>query len=519
MTDYKLLTDQGTIGYYQSCEVTEIFLCRKADKAIFNFYTIVAFEERPCTDPSKQHIGEWVPINKEISLGIQQYRLCLTEAEKRFADLKNNHKWSDDGISYSAYPKLKFLSKQYIPANEKSRLNNILKNNFHSGSYILEFFDETKENTEFLLSSDFLKKFNSICSQINERIPIDLSVARDRIGNFIFQFPITIIETSSRALPGWDGVSVNFAWHQQIETPPNCFIEVYSSLDNNMMGATIEEYNKRDSQQITIGNIESISHINIWRTNPIILLSASNGTYLKSFNISASIVNPGARTFEINGTIKVVDTLSSDRNTKKHNIPTYTNHIHSNLYDIERTRLEKSLSFKQYNKCSYDALDDLRSLIKQYGASGVSLWDPFLCPIDIMNTLYYTGTANVPLKAIGSINDSVKSVYQQNGNNADCIIAGYKTEFETPNNNNFGLNLEFRVQHSNHGWPFHDRFLIFPNHDLGHAKVYSLGTSINSYGKSHHILHEVSHPQQVVDAFNELWEQLNHSDCIVWKHP
>ena len=519
MIDYKLLTAQGTIGYYQSCEVTEIFLCRKTDKAIFNFYTIVVFEERPYIKISKQFIGERISINKEFTLGIQQYRLCLTEAEKRFADLKNNHKWSDDGISYSSYPTLKFLSKQYIPANENNRLNSILKNNFHSGSYILEFFDEMKENIEFLLSSDSLKKFNFVCLQINERVPIDLSVTRDRIGNFIFQFPITIIETSSRVLPDRDGISINFAWHLKIKSLPNCMIEVYSTLDHHYMGATIEKYNKKEKQQIIIGNIESVSHINIWKDEPVILLSASDNIYIKNVSLNVSIVNPSARIFEIDGVTKVIDTSSSDRNVKEQNIPTYMSRIYSNLYDIERIRLEESLSFKQYNKCEYDALDDLRSLIQRYGESGVSLWDPFLRPVDIMNTLYYANTANVPLKAIGSINNTVKSVYQQNNINAACIIATYRTEFENPNNNNFGLNLEFRVQHSNYGWPFHDRFLIFPNHSLGCAKVYSLGTSLNSYGKNHHILHEVSHPQQVVDAFDELWEKLNNVDCIVWKHP
>ena len=519
MTDYELLTNQGTIGYYQSCEVTEIFLCRKADKVVFNFYTIAVFEERPYTEPNKRFVGERIPISKEFSLGIQQYRLCLTDAAKRFADLENNKKWCGDGISYTAYPMLKFLSKQYVPSDEKSRLNSVLKNNFHSGSYILEFFDETKENTKFLLSPDCLKKFNSICSRINERIPIDLSVTRDRIGNFIFQFPITIIETSSRALPDCDGVEVSFAWHQRMKTLPNCLIEVYSVLDHNYMGATMEEYNKKEKQQIVIGNIESISHINVWRTEPAILLSASSGTYIKGFDFNVSIVSPNVRAFEIKGKTKTVDIRSLGRYTKKREMPTYTSYIRNNLYDIERTRLEKSLSFKQYKKCGYDALEDVRSLIRQYGSSGVSLWDPFLRPIDIMNTLYYADTADVPLKAIGAINKSVKSAYRQKGADVADIIADYKSKFENPNNNNFGLNLEFRVQHSNYGWPFHDRFLIFPNHDLGRAKVYSLGTSLNSYGKSHHILQEVSHPQQVVDAFDELWKQLNHPKCIVWKHP
>lgn len=155
MKDYKLLTTPGIIGYYQSCEVTEIFLYRKRDNTVSNFYTIVVFEEMPYTDTNKKFIGQKISINKDFHIGIQQYRLCLAEVKKKFSDLKNNHRWSDDGISYITYPQLKFLPKQYIPSSEKSRLNSILKNNFYSGSYILEFFDETKDNTKFLLSTDF----------------------------------------------------------------------------------------------------------------------------------------------------------------------------------------------------------------------------------------------------------------------------------------------------------------------------------------------------------------------------
>lgn len=99
------------------------------------------------------------------------------------------------------------------------------------------------------------------------------------------------------------------------------------------------------------------------------------------------------------------------------------------------------------------------------------------------------------------------------------IIAEYQVTLDNPNHNNHFLNLEFRIQHTNFGWSFHDRFLIFPSGDLKRPQVFSLGTSINSYGVNHHILQEVSHPQPIVDAFNELWNELQHSDCLVWKFP
>ncbi|PRE02950.1 hypothetical protein C6P77_06280 [Burkholderia ambifaria] len=81
-----------------------------------------------------------------------------------------------------------------------------------------------------------------------------------------------------------------------------------------------------------------------------------------------------------------------------------------------------------------------------------------------------------------------------------------------------GLKLELRVQTGSTGWDFHDRFLIFPSGPDG-AMAWSLGTSVNSVGKAHHILQKVDNAQLVVDAFTDLWELLSESDHLIWKKP
>jgi hypothetical protein len=68
------------------------------------------------------------------------------------------------------------------------------------------------------------------------------------------------------------------------------------------------------------------------------------------------------------------------------------------------------------------------------------------------------------------------------------------------------------------GWPFHDRFLIFPVKDGG-AQAWSLGTSANSFGTIHHILQKVDDGQLVMDAFAELWDQLNQPQHLILKKP
>jgi len=82
--------------------------------------------------------------------------------------------------------------------------------------------------------------------------------------------------------------------------------------------------------------------------------------------------------------------------------------------------------------------------------------------------------------------------------------------------NNLELNFEFRCQVEHHGYLFHDRFIIFPD-DLNKPQVWSLGTSVNSFGKGHHILQKVSNPIIIQKAFEQLWDELEEPICLVWK--
>ncbi|MBI5806276.1 hypothetical protein HZA73_09540 [candidate division TA06 bacterium] len=518
--DYNILTTDGNIAFYKSSEVTEIFLYRKGDGAIFNFFTLVVLEEKPFDKTNHHYLCKPIPINDEYSLGIHRYWYTKSDSESNFRSLKSQNKWIFNGASSSQFPQLKYLPKQFIQSGDNNRLNHVLKNNYHNGSYILEFFDEDKTNVAFLLNMKAINELNNLCHKIKQFVPIDLSVVRDRIGNFIFQFPVTILETDCKALPTWDGIQLDISWHPLIQQPPDCLLQVESTMDKIYMGLKIEEYNKTNKQVVNIGNLDQIDQVNIWRREPCLMLSTFSGTFVKEFDFDVGIISHEPRIFEIDGHIENIQITSNDRNRRRTSKANYTNYITNNLYDAEKKHLEKLLSFKQYNKGIANSLNDLRHLIQTKGENGVYLWDPFLSPLDILKTLYFSTSGGVQLLAIGSINDAVKIVYHKKGKDVTDIITEYRRVFNNPQNNNHQLNLEFRVQHTNYGWAFHDRFLIFPsNSSLKRSQVYSLGTSVNSYGQNHHILQEVSHPQPVVDAFNELWSELNHPECIVWKYP
>ena len=56
--DYYLLTHPGNIAFYESSEVTELFLDRKKDRKVFNILTLCALEEKPYEARNEQYLSD-----------------------------------------------------------------------------------------------------------------------------------------------------------------------------------------------------------------------------------------------------------------------------------------------------------------------------------------------------------------------------------------------------------------------------------------------------------------------------
>jgi hypothetical protein len=519
--DYDELVKPGNIAFFESCEVTQLFLYDKISKKPINVFILACFEEKPFVETNHQFLTKRLKVSNNLSLCIQRYSLSLSQAAATFTHLLQANEWDFDGDTSLILSPLTGLTKQFIPSSESVRINAALKNNFGSGSYAIEFFDESKQHVQSLFALENIDALNQLSEQINTIVPLDLAVARERLGNILFQFPIRLMVSSSQALSGWNGVRVKFKWHPNLTTIPACFVQVESELDQVYLGNTIQSYNGQAQQEIITGNLDGLNTIKIWRSSPPLLLHLFRGTYLKGINFRPSIIQPVKRKFQSQGQTQQVTVQSSDQSSQTRPVTstTYRQHITNVLYTAGREKLEQQLNFKQYfTGKRIEALTDLRTLLNQHGQHGAWLWDPFLSAEDILTTLFYCQHTGAPLLAIGSDNQATKKVYGYQGKPTVDVIADYASLLAQNANNSSGLRLEFRLQHENHGWAFHDRFLIFPaTVDRPTPRAYSLGTSVNSVGNSHHVLQEVSHPQRIADAFQHLWNKLTHPDCLVWK--
>lgn len=572
-SDYALLSTPGNIEFYDRCEITTIFLHDKKTKTDTNFYTLIVFEEAEIPASRSTFLTpRLLEIDASKSIGIARYFKDLAWAQGLFSELLQNGKWSEHPLVVGA---LTAIPKQFVPVNsiDNIPLNSILKNGFAGCSYVLEFFD-TRKSSLGSYGTD-VGKIKELDEVVRKYVPLDLLFMRDRIGNVVFQFPVSLLSVTKTRLPDREGVKVKIGWHPKLTSVPEHQVISSISLDKEMLGFGTAA-GSGDQYELRNGNCNWEESSLIFRPDIQLVLHSSRGFFLDAIHFHA-----GMSTTHAEERIFVAETGEGQQSVKR--IPTalmefsagggasdFITNINERVYEDERRRLQESLGFIQYRRETSGrsrALHDLRELIEKHSHRGAYLWDPFLTATDVMNTLYFSPHSDVPLKAIGSykgnyqgllafpreiakhefelqleaIEDDplceiVKKVYkyrwlrrifqlQENRYQANqAEIASAKRaywmrrerEYLVSKSNNIGINLEFRLQFGHYGWAFHDRFLIFPLPE-GKPRAWSLGTSVNSIGHHHHVFQELPNARLIQDAFDELWKTLDHSDCIVWK--
>jgi len=544
----------NNIGMYNKCEVIEILGFNTKQKDFFNIYTLVVFE-------NTSHINiegliteklEKFLFTKGIKWGIKRKIIDIDSAKSFYNTLMNEDKFITDNKEV-LIGKLKYLDMQYIQPKDsftEQQLNYLIKNNFYNGSYILEFFDESKKDTKFLIDNpDILNDFSK---RISEILPINIGSTFDRLGNVIFQFPINAFTlnytTTTKGNPKrYTGIEIEISPKNNSFKFQNLEIRVFEENDNIIT----RQNNKTITNNITKISLDDCfgTTIEIIDKNTSLLLYKNKFTIMKEMNLQINLMNSQDRVFELNKVIKKVSVSHNTNNNiskKFENYKKFHQWTTDRKYEQELKYLEQKKSFIQYyGKKDEDkkALEDIKFLINTYGEDGVYLWDPYLGAIDIKNTLYFSKSSYVNLKAITGLKqgssyvtniirklkwststDIVNKVilldfqYHLNIFNSKSqkqqAINEIKLELNKDEKKFLFLNLEVRGKHGTNGYDFHDRFLIFPQEK---PKVWSLGISVNQLGKAHHILQEVKNAQHILNAFNQLWNELDKRECLVWK--
>lgn len=518
--DHDLISSPGILGFYNSVEVTEIVALEAGNP--INIFTIAVLHEEDISTQPSQWLNEKPIKAGNHKFGIARYYIGLTEIRSQLTRVCNHQIWDlNGGLKLRLGSSLEPLPKQYIAPDGSYpfELNKLLKNNFNNGSYIIEIFDVSKNKLDFLNDNPLL--LQEISEKVQQYVPIAIGALSDRLGNIIFQYPINILNLKMSFSKSNDGIAFDCYWNPTLSQIPSCTVFGVTEHDEKegVLGLGIGQLQPGETT-LDFGNSSATVRYFVIDEKNKLILNSWHGNTISTIMGKMRIGNHEPRTFttrefgpsEIQISSSVPGFSVGDDSSRR-----YIAAIQARLYEAERTKLRNELAFVQYFKTDRTkALRDIRTIINRFGEDGVCLWDPYLVAEDIKETLFYFSVGGTPLRAIGSYNGDKNAAVFNATDYGDFVAKNRAKLSPNPPDNHLQINLEFRVQHSNHGWSFHDRFLIFPS-DKGRVKAWSLGTSVNSLGKTHHILQEVSNPRHVLDAFNSLWEELDCNDCIIWK--
>jgi len=554
--ELKRLLQTGLVGFYESFEVTEIVAFHADKKEPINLLSLFVGEPSASPKGGVSTLQCLNPDRIEVKgidwkFGVFRYRTSpqfLFDVIQRYA---SEGLWKT-GQKPMTVGRLSAVTPQFVHPNfnDPHPWNGVLKNNFWEGSHILELFDTKKENVRVLMNESRL--LTELAQRVRAVVPIDIDGLSDRLGNIVVQLPVTVISTYVKGSKEGDQ-NFQIAWHPKATPRPlRVLSEIYDdftvdAFDTKTIGSQPVKLNLRSPG----GGARTI----IWDDANSVLLGASPvQTFVLAAGIGVHVVGEDDAAERTRKFFLPDSTGTQQPESVELNAQEKYNFVGSapdrprdpwrqrRMFKLSARALQDSKEFVQYGHHTgamrEQALEDVRWLIAKHGTSGAWLWDPFLCASDVLHTLFFCPHKDVDLRALSNGDEppedkvDVAGKTQQAVMPAPTLVPAAATpkastrsdEWNSEQHdmlvsaagNRLGLQLEFRVRSKGAGWPFHDRFLIFPRED-GPALAWSLGTSVNSLGRSHHILQKVGNGELVHNAFLSLWDRLSSPEHNIWQ--
>jgi hypothetical protein len=521
---FRTLIQPGIIGNYTHSELTEIFV--SIDRAPpQNVYTLAVLEERDASAPSRmlnpKHLT--VPRLKGWSFGIERTVLPVADFENALAAFAATKLWAPtkDPTGTGA---LQEADPQFVPPDQAMPipLNKALKNNYWGGSHILEWADPEKALFKPLFDkSDYLK---ALGERLLPFVPIDLALMSDRLGNIVIQVPVATIMSTCEPLPDNAGYRVRAIWRPGASPRP-LRATIMAEYDETVTGFASAAVTDVPITLPVPGNA---------LTPKVFLLDETNGLLIGATGALGWITQVGMKIMGVGRaeprTFGYVDQRGHAQFERVALRGPVTESLvgqprtdpnggftGKRIYRFDTERVQRERLFRQYGlpgrrpqKEREQALSDIRYLIGQHGEDGTWLWDPYLDAVDLLETLFHSPFSGPELRALGSTEGRKRLPIV-------AFMAKQARILDATTGNLLGLRLAFRIPHGRGLAKFHDRFLIFPKKDGGHL-AWSLGTSVNSLGKAHHILQRVDDGQRVSDAFQDFWRRTTNAH-LVWQKP
>jgi hypothetical protein len=535
------LIQSDVLGFYTHVEVTEIFGVPNGEEPL-NVFTLLVAEER--LDPISEEAvllnadGRIkLPSLRNWNFGIKRYYRPVSSVVPVFSELADGKGWSFSSLPL-VFGNLTPIPTQFVPPDSGFEVpwNRVLKNNFWNGSHVIEWADLQKTTLRPLFENP--PRLHELSEAVSKYVPMGLASFSDRLGNIAIQLPVTVVLATFTQVRATQTFNVNIAWH------PSATLRPLRAACEMEFDKIVSGYSSADVQgaqtPLSMPPGQGLHQGFLWDDQHAVILAATGeSSFIHTIAMNLCPVDSEPRVFTMPGEdgnedeVRVT-VMAQPMKSIVGKTDDYMEWTRGRMYREEIARLKAERRFVQYkpkpgrqSEEHKEALGHIRELLNRHGQKGAWLWDPYLSAMDVLRTLFHCSHANSDLRAL-SAGDEFTSGNPPGpetpfsgappANPSLAFAQKQRTVLENIRSNFRGLKLEYRIKSGSAGWAFHDRFLIFPQAEGG-ALAWSLGTSLNSLGKQHHILQRVDDGQLIMDAFEELWNLLTQPEHLIWKTP
>lgn len=544
----------GAVGFHTHFEIIEIFEFSNVTRKATNVFTIlIAEEQNEAVSENPSWLGERIRLSqlKDSFFGIRRTVRQIASILPRLNGIIGGVWRSlDDTIELG---EMASAGWSFVAPDSSYEVpwNRLLKNNFHNGSHVFEFADQTKQAFGPFFETPRL--LLDLSAKIMERVPISIGSMSDKLGNIVVQIPVSVVLARFAQLRTSGDTQVALAWHPKATPRPLRAVST-TEFDQTIDGYASQEVAQTQATLPTAAGTGQMQNFLSDDAEGLLIAAQCRTGFIKQigFQINAISSHAEPRAFKVKGDdgsfrlVKVAVSSTTNSTVGPVTDERAFDWTRKRIYREENARLLRESLFKQYTpgetssaQMHATALDDLRRLIDRYGLYGAWLWDPYLSTHDIVQTLFHCRHSGSDLRALTAAKEPLPTVRTKPtvsslARHAVEVLRAnvpflrpapppryadrQRQEFMAAECNNLGLRFEYRMKAGQDGWPFHDRFLIFPQED-GSALAWSLGISLNQVGRSHHILQRVDDGRRIMDAFIDLWDELAKPECVIWKVP
>ena len=543
--DFHTLIDCGVLNSCNYAEVVQVILLRKKDNVCLNYFTHVLFSSGFSEEESSVFLTDRpISINSEYKVLITKEKIARDSVLDILQNAAESQTWEwkeDKALLDDAFP----MDLQFIPETDPTGSKTsdstlvpielaLYGSNFSGGYYLCELFSAKTVLAKSLSTDDNRK----IQDEINKaKIGFNLESLFDRIGNIVCKIPMDIIRHKPVKLsPEW-GIAGRFILENSCTEPLECVLQIILESDHTIIETRVEEMVFSEKGEIREYSIDPNRY-----SNRIILSDKKSGIiyysavrdYSFGSNYYAMITPPQ---FGIQSSLKRIIVIDGqDKEIELTNIAGIGEvSIEKEIFEIEKrqhkwmTEYEykhhffRSFVVGQENEAIQTVIDICNDRDLFWDLEEVWLVDPYLSADDILKTVVYCGKYGISIKClthIAAINGNRETRIETTTEGEslfETTVSRYNGILKNALGKQKDLKLEYRTVAGMTGISFHDRYLILKC-GLNKSRAWSLGISVNSLGKSHHIIQIVQSPMDVIDTIDTIWNQSLREECLIFKN-